>query len=472
MAFMEYEGPRRCLPHHLSYPNYIYDERNTPLSLAHNMRETPRNYPVGGPVGGMHTRANMGREDPVMETGPPRRRIAVACARCRKRKIRCTGDPGNGSGCSNCKSAGLDARQCQFHRVGSDAVHKVMDNINMAHNLSSMASAHQMMPSYPAGSNNTLYQRPMQVQQYAQYPHLDTRSAYTSDWPVTYHEDTSPVEAYNLDQSSSYMPTSTTMTNANMYGPSYRGTHSTGRTLSHGGPYFDQGSFSGLPYTTPSIRMSSSDISPLDTSMSSLQLSLPERPHPRQPSLPESSVPQRQLPRPQVSGAQTSRNAVDQQQDARLRSAQAMGASIIENRGSFSKSSTTWGVDGGNQGNGSGVASLSDATQLIPQTPLSDSAENSMGYIPTTKSTSGDSTATSAGSQLELNFSTSELLDGMRTSAPATTYSCVRGSRQMVPPGPQTNLYSFSTAKRNSSSGDLSNDCALSFSFANPAQQP
>ena len=317
------------------------------------------------------------------------------------------------------------------------------------------------MPSYPTGSNTTLYQRPMPVQQYAQYPHLDTRSAYTSNWPVAYPEDTSPVEAYNLDQSSSYMPTSAIMTNANMYGSSYRGTHSTVRPLSHGGSYFDQESFNGLPYTTPSSRMGSSDISPLDNSMSSLQLSLPERPHPRQPSLPESSAPQRQLPRPQVSGAQTSRNAVDQQQDARLRSAQAMGASIIDNRGSFSNSSITWSADGGTQGNGSGVASLNDATQLIPQTPLPDSAESSMGYITTTASTSDDATATSAGSQLELNFSTSELLDGMSASAPSTTYSCVRGSRQMAPPEPQTNLYSFSTAKRNSSSGDLSNDCAL-----------
>ncbi len=65
----------------------------------------------------------------------PRRRIPVAvcshsiyilqssnkntlqCGRCRKRKIRCSGDPGNGQPCSNCKSAGNEA--CQFLRVGS-----------------------------------------------------------------------------------------------------------------------------------------------------------------------------------------------------------------------------------------------------------------------------------------------------------------------------------------------------------------
>ncbi|KAK8024589.1 hypothetical protein PG993_012655 [Apiospora rasikravindrae] len=45
----------------------------------------------------------------------PRKRIAVACGRCRKRKIRCSGDPGNGGPCSNCKNAGHEP--CLFLRV-------------------------------------------------------------------------------------------------------------------------------------------------------------------------------------------------------------------------------------------------------------------------------------------------------------------------------------------------------------------
>ena len=73
---MDYDTPRRCLPHNLSYPNYIYSERNAPLALSHNTRENPRGYPIGGPVGGMHGRASI--EEPMMETGQARRRIAVA----------------------------------------------------------------------------------------------------------------------------------------------------------------------------------------------------------------------------------------------------------------------------------------------------------------------------------------------------------------------------------------------------------
>ncbi|KAK4185592.1 hypothetical protein QBC35DRAFT_365596, partial [Podospora australis] len=48
---------------------------------------------------------------------PQRKRIAVACSRCRKRKIRCSGDPGDGLPCSNCKNAGVE--QCRFLRVAS-----------------------------------------------------------------------------------------------------------------------------------------------------------------------------------------------------------------------------------------------------------------------------------------------------------------------------------------------------------------
>ncbi|KAH9907073.1 hypothetical protein F4778DRAFT_800989 [Xylariomycetidae sp. FL2044] len=50
------------------------------------------------------------------DSSQPRKRIAVACGRCRKRKIRCSGDPGNGGQCSNCKNAGYEP--CLFLRVG------------------------------------------------------------------------------------------------------------------------------------------------------------------------------------------------------------------------------------------------------------------------------------------------------------------------------------------------------------------
>ncbi|KAL2808952.1 hypothetical protein BJX63DRAFT_14426 [Aspergillus granulosus] len=58
-----------------------------------------------------------GAELEVKNRGPTRRRIQVACVRCRKRKIKCSGDGGDGQGCSNCRSAGNTP--CQFLRVNS-----------------------------------------------------------------------------------------------------------------------------------------------------------------------------------------------------------------------------------------------------------------------------------------------------------------------------------------------------------------
>ncbi|VUC20961.1 unnamed protein product [Clonostachys rosea] len=51
------------------------------------------------------------------ESSTNRKRIAVACGRCRKRKIRCSGDNGTGEPCLNCRNAGVSP--CQFLRVSS-----------------------------------------------------------------------------------------------------------------------------------------------------------------------------------------------------------------------------------------------------------------------------------------------------------------------------------------------------------------
>ncbi|CAJ2502161.1 Uu.00g095550.m01.CDS01 [Anthostomella pinea] len=71
------------------------------------------------------------RED--SDTSQPRKRIAVACGRCRKRKIRCSGDPGNGGPCSNCKSAGYEP--CLFLRVSSTETHLRNEGSDYGYNL-------------------------------------------------------------------------------------------------------------------------------------------------------------------------------------------------------------------------------------------------------------------------------------------------------------------------------------------------
>ncbi|XP_014558342.1 hypothetical protein COCVIDRAFT_94754 [Bipolaris victoriae FI3] len=408
MSFMEYEGQRPCLSHNVSYQNYIYDNRHAPLTLGHNTRENPRSYPVGGPVGGMHTRAMLGGEDHMVDSGPVRRRIAVA--------------------------------------VGSDVVHKVMDNINMAHNLSNMAGAQQMMPVYQTGGNNSIYQRGIPIQ-CSQYP----------AWTVPFPEDASRVEAFNLEQPPGYVPNTAPMANTNIYGSLYRGNDPRARSL--GGACFDPESFNSLPCANSNGRVTPPDISPLNAGMSSLQLSLPERSLPRQTRPSEPSVPRRHLPMPQPNPVQSNRNAVDKAQDERLRSARVSDASAIDNRGSFARPPMSWVVEGGSQANAPVASPTNDAKQVISQPRLHDSTENPISYYTTT----GDIATTSTGSQLDLTFSTSGLLDGMSASAQATAYSCVRGTHQIAP-GDQSNIHSFESkhsAKRNFTVSDLSSNHPL-----------
>ncbi|RSL50682.1 hypothetical protein CEP53_008706 [Fusarium sp. AF-6] len=70
----------------------------------------------------------MTERDMIDDVTPQRKRIAVACGRCRKRKIRCSGDSGNGGPCTNCKNAGYEP--CQFLRVASQETPMKQESFN------------------------------------------------------------------------------------------------------------------------------------------------------------------------------------------------------------------------------------------------------------------------------------------------------------------------------------------------------
>ncbi|KYK54029.1 hypothetical protein DCS_05983 [Drechmeria coniospora] len=95
----------------------------------------------------------MDRDGGLEETSSQRKRIAVACGRCRKRKIRCSGDAGNGQPCTNCKNA--SHAPCQFLRVSSQEVSQVKGN-SFSYNIdaSRMMQArgsNAVPPSLPSG---------------------------------------------------------------------------------------------------------------------------------------------------------------------------------------------------------------------------------------------------------------------------------------------------------------------------------
>jgi hypothetical protein len=79
MSVVDYDIGRRYPRYNdLSFSGYYYQERDMPMKLAHGMRADPRGYHLGGPVGGPHGRLEVEQDEPSIDNGASRRRIAVA----------------------------------------------------------------------------------------------------------------------------------------------------------------------------------------------------------------------------------------------------------------------------------------------------------------------------------------------------------------------------------------------------------
>ncbi|KAL5350142.1 hypothetical protein ACLOAV_005179 [Pseudogymnoascus australis] len=122
-----------------------------------------------------------------------RRRIPVACGRCRKRKIKCSGPQGD-DGCHNCKLAGTNDH-CQFNRVQSEELPFVKDSFNYDSTAALRTLHRNRLPCYTAAygtpsMGNTLssqqsYRR-LPLNEY-QYPTKATY--YTSSYGLDYTDD-------------------------------------------------------------------------------------------------------------------------------------------------------------------------------------------------------------------------------------------------------------------------------------------
>ncbi|UPX13118.1 uncharacterized protein EKO05_0003644 [Ascochyta rabiei] len=349
----------------------------------------------------------------------------------------------------------------------------------MAQSLASMASAQDMVPLYPANGNPS-YHRTMQSQQYPQleyksrYPQLiETKPTYNSEWSVAYGEDTSPVESYSLDQSLTYPLAPTAAAASNLDGSPYRWTHPTSRSMQSQANYYSDYGHSciigGLSYPQSNFQppAPAEPTSPLN--MSSLQLTLPERPRQRQSQPTEIPLaPRRRLPAPQPRPSHGLHHALDQQQDQRLRSSQTVATPSFNNvtpslmsPPSFNRSLLPWTTANENLMN---VVNETTTTATAPTTALApaDTADTSSSFVCTP---SADITATSTGSAppTELNFSTSLLLDPSTMSAPTPpAYSNFRESRDPSKPSTTqlpcnnstTNLYTYDGGTRRPSFPD------------------
>lgn len=341
-------------------------------------------------------------------------------------------------------------------QVGSDSnVSKVMDNFHIAQSLTGMANP-QYMPMYPSTGRETLYPRPLTSQTHLQ---LDTKPA----WAGSYSDDSSPIETYGLEQAPTYLQGSATMSNVEMFPPSHRWTYPAARPA-HQTPnaYYDSCyTPNGLP-CLPQTDWSSFSVAepPSPMSMSSLRATLPERPHPRVAS---AAVPQRQLPFPQPSAAPTSRNVLDNIADQRLRAGQAGGTSHTGNGAVYTRPPVPW--------------QSSNPTPAVEATPVDAGISahdvapvgTALNFLAAT-ALDGNNGATTSASHLELNFTTSSLLEAM--TAPtlnAPSYSNFRETRthsqaSVKRQDSQAGSYSFrpnSYSKRSSTSSDDSDERTL-----------
>ncbi|KAF1813833.1 hypothetical protein P152DRAFT_457206 [Eremomyces bilateralis CBS 781.70] len=121
---------------------------------------------------------------------PPRKVIGVACTRCRKRKIKCSGDPGNSTGCHNCRRAGVEPRVCQFIRVGPVSF---LPLVNAQH-YASPVNGYSTNPTSADGSETAVSSRSLPVSSY-NVPR--TGSTY-HPWIAATYPNNSGLETYTL----------------------------------------------------------------------------------------------------------------------------------------------------------------------------------------------------------------------------------------------------------------------------------
>ncbi|KAI2625054.1 hypothetical protein GGR54DRAFT_548180 [Hypoxylon sp. NC1633] len=192
-AGRRYSFSRACPPYSLPYQ----DHRRFHLS-AQDTRTT-----------------TMTERDVDSESSQPRKRIAVACNRCRKRKIRCSGDPGNGHPCSNCKNAGWEP--CLFLRVQATETHLRTDGHVFEYNLEA-ARPYSNQARVTVSQLNSISEYPTDISggdvmsPYRQHPHYaySSKGYYPtmSGWTSTYPDDgvdysmSYPYQLLNADGSS------------------------------------------------------------------------------------------------------------------------------------------------------------------------------------------------------------------------------------------------------------------------------
>lgn len=350
-----------------------------------------------------------------------------------------------------------------------------MDNFNMAQSLASMATAHDVNPLYSSAGNDP-YHRSMHGQSYPQLDHklvysqIDAKPSYSADWVAAYGEDTSPLNKCSFNQPTTYLPRSTAPAGSTMYGASYRWQNSNSRHNQPRTSYYSDYGHSyithGLPYLQTDVRtpIGPEPVSPLN--MSSLQLTLPERPCQRQIQPTEVPVTptRRHLPKPQPKPGHGLHHALDQQQGQRLRSSQTIATPSISNAASsyasnsFAKPLMPWTTADENLlivANEPTTTMPPPSTLVAPALATDTSLQSPSTSAPGTDASKSSTTASTG----ELTFHTFPYLDPSSVASPTPpAYSNFRdscnlsvSSTELQRNGFSSSLYTLDDASRSPS---------------------
>ncbi|KAK6003144.1 hypothetical protein QM012_000989 [Aureobasidium pullulans] len=284
-------------------------DRGVPY-VAYSTRPDPRNesrtYVLPTPI------HDIGEDS---DSGSARKRTSIACSRCRRRKIKCNG----GQPCQACRSAGVDANSCLYHRVGTNQTFDIDTSVGGPSPLGPVSS---YSPVTPDGTG------------YPAYPTHDRSSSVPVYGRSGYPQTSLPAYSYEIDT-----PTYAVSDDSRSW--------TTGSRSSTGVSYFQQESPASYDYSTPISRISSDSSEPLSPlNMSTLQHSLP---------LPL----ERRLPAPNFVGTPvTSDNDIRSPISARL--------SNLSISGPYSRSnSASWPSDGIERRQPS-IHDLAEASMMLP----------------------------------------------------------------------------------------------------------
>ncbi|KAI1620967.1 hypothetical protein EDD37DRAFT_140042 [Exophiala viscosa] len=157
--------------------------------------------------------------------GGARKRVPVACQRCRKRKIKCSGNEDNNQSCANCINAG-HAETCHFLRVQSEDYYSLVGKMHTPPRYSpySLPPNHRLnyvtlssrynpqsslqYPTVPSNMDYGPYAHPAPGVDWTRAPYVGSYSPYPDD------EDTSP---YSSHPPPYILPNTDPMTTANGY---------------------------------------------------------------------------------------------------------------------------------------------------------------------------------------------------------------------------------------------------------------